>query len=588
MSKCKIVVGIDFGTTHSAVAWADTSSATEKIIRQWPGATGKHGVDKVPSEMRYTPTGIKWGFQADEAPVVNQRQGPQGGAQKNTKLQYMKLLLDPSQKKKRKGRVQLADPLGLAQIRQAIPPGKSVVDVVADYLKCLKEHALDVLSKSFGAEFWKSIPIEYYLTIPAVWSEAAKALTLQAAERAGIGSKNELVLIAEPEAAAIYCLSHMWQDSLKVGETVVVADCGRGTVDLVSYKILTRQPKLKIKEIAIGGGLCGSVFLNRRFETFVRKRIGSDIVNEMICKERPYKKMMKDFDERLKRIFRDPDDQELMDCDLGNAVRDDAVKRVEDGFLEITREEMRGVFNPVIQEILQLVREQINTVGLGSQDSVSTILLVGGFGSSPYLKKQLSDNIAATYQNTIKVLQPPNIWSAVVRGAVICGLQSVQIESRKARRSSGVKCRRTWVHGNPPKYKEWCQFEEEYKCRNRMIWYVKKGDEISETTELKMRFHCMFALNSPLKTTNIVLASDSPANRLEENAAHHNVYTVCTLDTDLSRIRDHLLHCQNSKGESYYDVYYELVMRFHSSKLTFELRYNGVAYGDVTLLVTYP
>jgi len=91
----------------------------------------------------------------------------------------------------------------------------------------------------------------------------------------------------------------------------------------------------------------------------------------MIRKDRPYKKMMKDFDERLKRIFRDEDDQEFMDCDLGNAVRDNVLKRVDEGHLEITRQEMRDVFNPVIQEILRLVREQIDTVSLSSQDRVS-------------------------------------------------------------------------------------------------------------------------------------------------------------------------------------------------------------------------
>ena len=37
-----------------------------------------------------------------------------------------------------------------------------------------------------------------------------------------------------------------------------------------------------------------------------------------------------------------------------------------------------------------------------------------------------------------------------------------------------------------------------------------------------MPFHCLFPLNSPLKTNNIVLASDSPASNLEENAAHHS------------------------------------------------------------------
>jgi len=44
----------------------------------------------------------------------------------------------------------------------------------------------------------------------------AKVLTLQAAARAGIGSKNELVLIAEQEAAALYCLADTFQDLLTV------------------------------------------------------------------------------------------------------------------------------------------------------------------------------------------------------------------------------------------------------------------------------------------------------------------------------------------------------------------------------------
>jgi len=102
-------------------------------------------------------------------------------------------------------------------------------------------------------------------------------------------------------------------------------------------------------------------------------------VDEMIRKDRPYRKMMKDFDERLKRTFRDSSDQELMDCDLGNAVRDDFEKRVEDGFLEVTRQEMKEIFDPVIQEILRLVREQIDTVSSKSQDRVSV--------SQPTVKK---------------------------------------------------------------------------------------------------------------------------------------------------------------------------------------------------------
>ena len=102
----------------------------------------------------------------------------------------------------------------------------------------------------------------------------------------------------------------------------------------------------------------------------------------MIRKDRPYRRMMKDLDDRLKRNFQDSDDQELMDCDLGNAVWYNAEKRVEAGFLKITREEMRGVFNPLIQEIIQLVQEQIDTVGSRSQDRVSVSSL-----AHPNMKK---------------------------------------------------------------------------------------------------------------------------------------------------------------------------------------------------------
>ena len=105
--------------------------------------------------MAYLPDGtFKWGFQATADSVA-----------KETKvLQYMKLLLDPSQEQNSA----LADPLGLTQIKNSLPPGKGPMDVVADYLGALREHALDVLSKTFGPEFWKVAPIEYHLTIPAV------------------------------------------------------------------------------------------------------------------------------------------------------------------------------------------------------------------------------------------------------------------------------------------------------------------------------------------------------------------------------------------------------------------------------------
>jgi len=69
--------------------------------------------------------------------------------------------------------------------------------------------------------------------VPAVWSDAAKDATLTAAKLAGMGP--ELMMISEPEAAAVYTLQAIQPNYLKVGDNFVVVDAGGGTVDLISY-----------------------------------------------------------------------------------------------------------------------------------------------------------------------------------------------------------------------------------------------------------------------------------------------------------------------------------------------------------------
>lgn len=55
---------------------------------------------------------------------------------------------------------------------------------------------------------FNSTPMDCWITLPAIWSDEAKELTLQAANNAGFGKRDgdELHTIAEPEAAAIAVL----------------------------------------------------------------------------------------------------------------------------------------------------------------------------------------------------------------------------------------------------------------------------------------------------------------------------------------------------------------------------------------------
>jgi hypothetical protein len=48
--------------------------------------------------------------------------------------------------------------------------------------------------------------------------------------------------------------------------------------DLTTYKVASNDPVLRVDEVTIGGGgLCGSVYLNKRFEELVKQKIGKEL-----------------------------------------------------------------------------------------------------------------------------------------------------------------------------------------------------------------------------------------------------------------------------------------------------------------------
>lgn len=84
-----------------------------------------------------------------------------------------------------------------------LPTGKTPVDVVSDYLRHVYQHAWKtVIGGSNSSD--DQLPVEFWFTIPATWSDQARAATKEAAIRAGFGQRpqDKLFMIPEPEAAA--------------------------------------------------------------------------------------------------------------------------------------------------------------------------------------------------------------------------------------------------------------------------------------------------------------------------------------------------------------------------------------------------
>lgn len=139
----------------------------------------------------------------------------------------------------------------------SLPAGLSVIEVTRDYLVQLHGHIKLTLSRRFSSTMLETCQFEYVLTVPAIWSDAAKKRTEVAAINAGLGGQDSsLELLSEPESAAVYALRTIENvlSRIKIDDKIVVCDAGGGTVDLISYEIRRIQPTLKVVECTTGTG----------------------------------------------------------------------------------------------------------------------------------------------------------------------------------------------------------------------------------------------------------------------------------------------------------------------------------------------
>ena len=310
---------------------------------------------------------VRWGFQLRPEEL---------------RIRCIKLFLDRNQRLPH-----FVSPLDTAaQLRRY---DRDVMDAVTDYLSHLCRHTMETLTRRYGESFMAQTKVECVLTVPAVWSDAAKNATLIAAERAGMGDRH-LRLISEPEAAAVYTLKAMQPTFFNVGDNFVVCDAGGGTVDLIAYRITQISP-LRVEESAVGtGGLCGSAFLNYRFEDHVKSRIGDERYNNMRGKKpRTWQMALKYFEEFVKRNFSDQDAQEVNVPFPG--LPDDEEAGLDSGFLIMSAEQVKEIFDPVINQVIELIQGQVDTIKQQS-GVVSGIILVGGFGQSIYLYNRVKSH----------------------------------------------------------------------------------------------------------------------------------------------------------------------------------------------------
>lgn len=301
--------------------------------------------------------------------------------------------------------------------------------LVKDYLKALHDYAIEDIKSKIGEDVFDTTKVEYILTVPAIWDDKAKDDTRACARDAGFGDC--IHMISEPEAAMTFAIETPSQ--LKKGDTVVLADEGGGTTDLISYYVVERDTLLKVKEAAPGtGALCGSSHVNLILGKFLSKRFEG----HPNWDKETLDGAMHHFEVEVKPQFDGTGDNFLLP--VSGIPENTALGVNNRGKLRLTLDEMIKIFEPVVSTITTLILNQIKA----TNGNVRFVLLVGGFGQSSYLRSA----VQAVVGPNIEVLQSPDGEVTVVQGALRRALaltspseSRVHVSSRIARKAFGLR-----------------------------------------------------------------------------------------------------------------------------------------------------
>ncbi|KAK2600767.1 hypothetical protein N8I77_010276 [Diaporthe amygdali] len=562
-SKAQLIVGIDFGTTFSGVAFAfaTNNEAKEDIITEWPGA-GSYTKQKIPTVLYYDQYQKVVGWGPDIADALAPTGYPKPGVQK---VEWFKLQLMLS------GNTYI-DPINLPPL----PPGKSEIDVAADYLFKLRQAMRAALQKTLGEVFNREERnIRYYLTVPAIWNDAGKAATRAAAIQAGFlrdENDNRLTLVSEPEAAALFC-AKTGLLNLKVHDALLIVDCGGGTVDLIAYEVEDENPFTVAECTAGSGDSCGSTALNRNFSNILRTKIRKmKLPDGSKTAGRVYAKCIMDFENRIKADFRNNGQKWAVDVGIEAEFPEAGI---EEGYMTFTNEEILQCFEPVVNRILELVRNQIIAIQAQNR-ALQNILVVGGFGASEYLFQQIKLHVPPQFQS--KVVRPMDSVAAIVKGAVTAGITERVITHRIARRHYLMATLQPFKEGYHPEAYRVPSLDGKDRCKFTRQIFVQKGQKVKIGEPVKVSFFRQVAPGATLMYEDILYACDDDV--CPEYTKDPRIKEVVTLTSDLSRknLEKDFERMDTPQG-TFYRVYFDIYLTLDGSEFSAELVCQGEVMG---------
>jgi hypothetical protein len=250
----KYIVGIDLGTTNSALACSDATAPEEERrieIHSIPQLVNPSEIAErtllpsflyIPGEFDFPKGSLALPWDPEPKFVIGELARKRGAESPNRLVASAKSWLSYAA-------VNRTAPILPWQAPHEVPQ-LSPVEASSQFLQYLRT----VWDSGESGEQRELALAEQdvLLTVPASFDEEARELTRRAAEQAGY---QHVTLLEEPQAAFYAWLETQgdaWRRRIKVGDLVLVCDVGGGTTDFSLIMVSEENGELALKRVAVG------------------------------------------------------------------------------------------------------------------------------------------------------------------------------------------------------------------------------------------------------------------------------------------------------------------------------------------------
>jgi hypothetical protein len=243
-------VGIDLGTTNSALAYARGEDELEIKVAEVPQLVNPNEVAGrtllpsflyIPSELDFPKGSLALPWDTTPKHVVGELARKRGAENPGRLVVSAKSWLSNAAV----NRTAAILPWQASEEVSKLSP----VDASAEYLR----HLVTIWDAQHSGEGAQNLTEQdVFLTVPASFDEEARELTRRAAEQAGL---HGVTLLEEPQAAFYAWLESQgerWRERIKVGDLVLVCDVGGGTTDFSLIAVSDENGDLVLQRVAVG------------------------------------------------------------------------------------------------------------------------------------------------------------------------------------------------------------------------------------------------------------------------------------------------------------------------------------------------